>query len=133
MPVPLIWQPVDLHVASNEGPVPFITLPLCQSPLNTPCLLTAPAHWVKLHGINPVPTWKTPQTGESANCSVVMSVCARPQRDMHTGSPGISQHTADQLFMYADAHMHAQITSRVVYLHIQHTPTSTPGQGHRAC
>lgn len=127
MPVPLAWQPVDPHTASNEGPAPFITLILSVPP-NTQCLLTAPVHWVKLHGHRDQP-WKTPQTGGSANCSVVLSVCARPQR---AGSPGISQHTAEQLFMYADTHMHAQITSHIVYPHTQCTPTSTPGWGYRA-
>lgn len=83
-------------------------------------------------GISPVPTRKTPQTGIRANCSVVLSVCARPQRDVQTGIPGMSQHTAQELFMYADTHMHAQITSHIAYLHIQHAPTSTPAQGYRA-
>lgn len=83
-------------------------------------------------GINPGPTWKTPQTGIGANCSVVPSVCARPQRDVQTGIPGMSQHTAQELLTYADAHTYAQITSHIAYLHILHTPTSTSVQGYRA-
>lgn len=55
-----------------------------------------------------------------------------PSEMCFTGSPRISQHTAEQLFMNADTHMHAQITSHIVYLHIQYTPTSTPGWGYRA-
>lgn len=129
---PLTWQPVDLHTASNGRSCTIHDPHTLSVPLNTQCLLTAPAHWVKPHGTesNPVPTWKTPRTGGRANCSVVLSLCARPQRDVHTPREprDLTTHCRAAVYVCRYTHAHTKHLTHRLSTHPTHSHEH-PGAG----
>lgn len=107
MSAPLAWQPVDLHTAPSGRSCTIHDPRTLSAPLNTQRLLSAPAHWVKLHGHRDQSCAYQENTTDRNTCKLLCGsecLCTFPARRADRDPRDVTAHCTGAVYVCRYTH-----------------------------